>query len=53
MYLVTGALRGKRPRGIVRRLTIVALVSFLTPIDLFGSQAPLPQLIFAFEADPG
>ena len=51
MYLVTGALRGERPRDVVRRSTIVALVSFLTLIDLFGSQALLPQLIVAFEAD--
>ena len=52
MYLVTGALRGERPRDIVRRSTIVALVSFLTLIDLFGSQALLPQLVVAFDADP-
>lgn len=51
MYLVTGALRGERPRDVIRRSTIVALVSFLTLIDLFGSQALLPQLIVAFEAD--
>ena len=52
MYLVSGALRGERPRDIVRRSTIVALISFLTLIDLFGSQALLPQLVTAFEADP-
>lgn len=52
IYLVTGALRGERPRDIVRRSTIVAVISFLTLIDLFGSQALLPQLITAFDADP-
>lgn len=52
MYLVSGALQGERPRDIVRRSTIVALISFLTLIDLFGSQALLPQLVTAFEADP-
>lgn len=52
MYLVTGTLRGERPRDVVRRSTIVALISFLTLIDLFGSQALLPQLVVAFDADP-
>lgn len=51
MYLITGALRGEQPRDVIRRSTIVALVSFFTLIDLFGSQALLPQLIVAFEAD--
>ncbi|MEM6588405.1 MAG: MFS transporter [Pseudomonadota bacterium] len=53
LYLAKGALRGERPRDIIRRSTIVALISFLTLIDLFGSQALLPQLVVAFEADPG
>ncbi|MEM7732433.1 MAG: MFS transporter [Pseudomonadota bacterium] len=53
LYLAKGALRGERPRDIVRRSTIVAVISFLTLIDLFGSQALLPQLVVAFEADPG
>lgn len=48
-----GALRGERPRDVLRRSTIVGLISFLTLIDLFGSQALLPQLIEAFDADPG
>lgn len=52
MYLVAGALRGERPRDVVRRSTIVAIVSFLTLIDLFGSQALLPELVVAFESDP-
>ena len=51
LYLVKGALRGERPRDVVRRSTIVAVISFLTLIDLFGSQALLPQLVTAFEAD--
>ncbi|MEM8572288.1 MAG: MFS transporter [Pseudomonadota bacterium] len=52
MFELAGALRGERPRDVIRRSTIVALVSFLTLIDLFGSQALLPQLVVAFEADP-
>lgn len=53
LYLAKGALRGERPRDVIRRSTIVAVISFLTLIDLFGSQALLPQLVAAFEADPG
>lgn len=52
-YVVEGALRGDRPRDVVRRSTIVAVVSFLTLIDLFGSQALLPQIIDAYQTDPG
>ncbi len=52
-YVVKGALRGERPRDVVRRSTIIAVVSFLTLIDLFGSQALLPRLVVAFETDPG
>lgn len=52
MYILSGALRGERPRDVVRRSTIVAIVSFLTLIDLFGSQALLPQLVVAFDSDP-
>ena len=52
MYVLTGMLRGDRPRDVIRRSSIVGLVSFLTLIDLFGSQALLPHLIEAFEADP-
>ncbi|MEM6487003.1 MAG: MFS transporter [Pseudomonadota bacterium] len=51
-YLVQGALRGERPRDVVRRSTIVAVVSFLTLIDLFGSQVLLPRLVTAFDTDP-
>ena len=53
MRLFAGALRGERPRDVIRRSTIVGLISFLTLIDLFGSQALLPQLIVAYETDPG
>ena len=52
-YVVKGALRGERPRDVVRRSTIIAVVSFLTLIDLFGSQALLPRLVVAFKTDPG
>lgn len=52
-YLVSGALRGDRPRDVIRRSTIVLLISFLTLIDLFGSQALLPQIIEAYSAAPG
>ncbi|MEM8741013.1 MAG: MFS transporter [Pseudomonadota bacterium] len=51
-YMVSGALRGERPRDIVRRGTIVGVVSFLTLIDLFGSQALLPQLVEAYAVAP-
>ncbi|NQW09888.1 MAG: MFS transporter [Alphaproteobacteria bacterium] len=50
-YVMQGALRGERPRDIARRGTIVATISFLTLIDLFGSQALLPQLVTAYEVD--
>ncbi|MFK7943541.1 MAG: MFS transporter, partial [Paracoccaceae bacterium] len=53
MLTVKSALRGERPRDVIRRSTIVALVSFLTLIDLFGSQALLPQLVEAYGTDPG
>lgn len=52
-YVVQGALRGERPRDVIRRSTIVAMIAFLTLIDLFGSQALLPRLVVAFDADPG
>ncbi|MEM7057079.1 MAG: MFS transporter [Pseudomonadota bacterium] len=51
--IVKGALRGERPRDVIRRSTIVAIISFLTLIDLFGSQALLPQLVAAYQTDPG
>ena len=50
-YAVQGALRGERPRDVVRRSSIVALVSFLTHTDLFGAQALLPRLVDDFETD--
>ena len=48
-----GLLRGNRPRDILRRSTIIAIISFLTLIDLFGAQALLPQIIAAYDSDPG
>ena len=48
-----GALRGDRPRDVVRRSTIIAVISFLTLIDLFGAQALLPQIITAYGTDAG
>ncbi|MGL4238202.1 MFS transporter, partial [Tabrizicola sp.] len=48
-----GVLGGDRPRDVFRRSSIIALISFLTLIDLFGAQALLPQIIVAFKADPG
>lgn len=53
LNLFVGALRGERPRDVIRRSTIIGVISFLTLIDLFGSQALLPQLVIAYEADPG
>ena len=50
---IDGALRGDTPRDVARRFAIVALVSFLTLIDLFGSQALLPQIMAAYSADAG
>ncbi|MEM6680516.1 MAG: MFS transporter, partial [Pseudomonadota bacterium] len=50
-YVLKGALRGERRRDVMRRSTIVAIISFLTLIDLFGSQALLPRLVAAFETD--
>lgn len=51
--VLKGALRGDGPRDVIRRSTIVAMIAFLTLIDLFGSQALLPQLVSAFDTDPG
>lgn len=53
LHVVQGALRGERPRDVVRRSTIIGIVSFLTLIDLFGSQALLPRLVEAFGTDTG
>lgn len=51
--VIRGLLRGDRPRDVLRRSTIIAIISFLTLIDLFGAQALLPQIIVAFNSDPG
>ena len=51
LYVFQGALRGDRPRDVVRRSTIIAVVSFLTLIDLFGSQALLPRLVEVYAVD--
>jgi MFS transporter, YNFM family, putative membrane transport protein len=51
--LFQGALRGDRPRDVIRRSTIIAIISFLTLIDLFGAQALLPQIIVAYKASAG
>lgn len=48
----TNALRGETSVAVFRRGMIIALISFLTLIDLFGSQALLPQLVEAYDADP-
>jgi len=48
-----GALRGDRPRDVVRRSTIIAVISFLSLIDLFGAQALLSQIIKAYGTDAG
>lgn len=50
---VKGLLMGDQPRDVVRRSTIIAMISFLTLIDLFGAQALLPQIIVAFKSNPG
>lgn len=48
-----GVLSGERPRDVLRRSTVIAIISFLTLIDLFGAQALLPQIIAAYGVDPG
>ena len=50
-YFVEGALRGERLQDTLRRSTIIAIISFLTLIDLVGSQALLPQLVEADQVD--
>lgn len=50
---IQSLLRGDRPRDVVRRSTIIATISFLTLIDLFGSQALLPQIVVAYRVEPG
>lgn len=51
-YVIEGALRGERPRDVARRGTIVAVLAFLTLVDLFGSQALLPRLVEAYGVAP-
>lgn len=51
-YVIQGALKGERPRDVIRRSTIIAIIAFLTLIDIFGSQTLLPRLIEAFQVDP-
>ncbi|MEO0567007.1 MAG: MFS transporter [Pseudomonadota bacterium] len=46
--VISGALQGDRKRDLVRRFAIVLLISFLSLIDLFGSQALLPQIIIEY-----
>lgn len=52
-FVVSEALRGDGRRDVLRRFIIVALVSFLSLIDLFGSQALLPQIIAEYGTEPG
>ncbi|MEM6903305.1 MAG: MFS transporter, partial [Pseudomonadota bacterium] len=53
MIHFANALRGETTPAVFRRGTIIALISFLTLIDLFGSQALLPRLVDAYGVDPG
>ncbi|MEM8836891.1 MAG: MFS transporter [Pseudomonadota bacterium] len=50
-FVIQGALRGDGTRAVLQRSTIIALTSFFTLIDLFGSQALLPKLVTAFDTD--
>lgn len=50
-FTVEGALKGDRPRDALRRGVVIGLITFLTLIDLFGSQALLPQLIELYQVD--
>lgn len=52
-FVVSDALRGDGQRDVLRRFIIVALISFLSLIDLFGSQALLPEIIAAYGTAPG
>lgn len=53
LVFMSDALRGDARSDVIRRFGIVALISFLTLIDLFGSQALLPQIIVAYDTNPG
>jgi len=46
-----GVLGGDRRRDVLRRSVILAIISFLTLIDLFGGQALLPKLVEAYDTD--
>lgn len=50
-YGANSALKGELPRDVVRRSAIVTLIAFFTLIDLFGSQAILPQLVEHYSVD--
>lgn len=50
-FVFADALQGDRPRDVLRRGSIVAIIAFLTLIDLFGSQALLPRLTVAYGVD--
>ncbi|MEO0693844.1 MAG: hypothetical protein AAFY90_13340, partial [Pseudomonadota bacterium] len=39
-------------RMVIRRSTMIALIAFLTLIDLFGSQALLPTLVETYGVTP-
>jgi len=52
---MAGALAEKPPedpRMVIRRSTMIALIAFLTLIDLFGSQALLPTLVQTYGVTP-
>jgi predicted MFS family arabinose efflux permease len=48
----SGVLAGDRQADVARRGAVIATISFLTLVDLFGAQALLPQIIRAYNADP-
>lgn len=52
MTSMVSLLGGDRPADVVRRSAIIAVVSFLTLIDLFGAQALLPGIVGHFGVDP-
>ncbi|MEM0947870.1 MAG: MFS transporter [Pseudomonadota bacterium] len=43
----------ERRRDVIARSTIIAVIAFLTLIDLFGSQALLPVLVDRYGVSPG
>ena len=46
------ACRGEQTVSVSGRLVLIAVIAFLTLIDLFGSQALLPRLVEEYGADP-